>query len=55
MFICDNCKNEFNQPYIYYETHGLPEPPFERFYLCPQCKSENYRFKEERKKRYATR
>lgn len=41
-FRCCNCETVFANPEIYYETHGLDCPPYERVAVCPKCKSDNY-------------
>ena len=42
MFYCKNCGCEFEKPYKVFEKHNLKTAPFEAFYLCPNCKSENF-------------
>ncbi len=37
MFKCNECGFEFEEPRVVYETHGLDTPPYERWYLCPNC------------------
>ena len=39
MWVCEHCGAEFNEPKEYYETHGLPSPPYELFRECPECSS----------------
>lgn len=43
MYYCNNCENEFVKPTKVLETHGLSTPPFEVFYLCPFCNSNNFK------------
>ncbi len=45
MYYCNNCGEEFNEPKKIYETHNLSDAPFEVVYICPRCKSGNYREK----------
>ena len=42
MYYCKNCKSKFEKPDNILETHGLSAPPFEVFYICPFCRSENF-------------
>lgn len=42
MYYCQACKSKFERPNKIYETHGLSTPPFEVFYICPFCGSENF-------------
>lgn len=37
MFKCNDCGAEFEEPRIYYETHGFSSPPFEERAECPNC------------------
>jgi hypothetical protein len=37
MFVCRECKNLFEEPKTYFETHGLETPPYEKFTCCPFC------------------
>lgn len=37
-YFCDNCGNEFDEPTIITETHGLCSPPYEEISLSPCCK-----------------
>lgn len=46
MYICLDCGREFDEPKKYIETHGLPCPPYEEFYVCPFCNGD-YEEKEE--------
>lgn len=43
MFYCEECDGEFEQPRIFEERHGMREPPFEVFYMCPRCGSDGIR------------
>lgn len=43
MFKCLECGNKFSETLEIIETHGLDTPPFEKRYVCPHCKSSNYR------------
>lgn len=38
MFYCKECGFEFEKPIKQYESHRLSYPPYERQYLCPNCK-----------------
>ena len=40
---CNNCGKVFSTPQIYYETHNLDSPPYERVAVCPHCKSGDFR------------
>ncbi len=40
MYYCEECEGEFESPKIFVEKHGLSEPPFERFTVCPRCGSD---------------
>ena len=42
MYYCKNCGKEFLKPEKIYETHRLSDTPFELFYICPYCKSQNF-------------
>jgi len=48
MYICLDCRCEFENPAILTEKHNLSYPPYEHFCVCPFCKSTNYK-KEETK------
>lgn len=37
MYICLDCYKLFEIPKKYTETHGLDEPPYEKFTGCPYC------------------
>ena len=43
MYICKECKCEFENPAVIKEKHGLENPPFEKLYVCPRCKSTDYK------------
>ncbi len=45
MYYCKNCGREFEEPEKSYETHIFTDTPFELFYVCPTCKSQNFREK----------
>jgi hypothetical protein len=40
MFLCRECKNLFEEPKRYVETHGLETPPYEQLSCCPFCGGE---------------
>ena len=44
MFYCQDCKREFEEPFVYYEDpspSGIALPPgFYKYELCPYCKSD---------------
>lgn len=40
MYYCLNCEQETENLQIISEKHGLDTPPYEEFYVCPFCKSE---------------
>ena len=37
MFICRNCSKLFDEPHVYYETHGFTDGLYERQSCCPCC------------------
>jgi predicted nucleic acid-binding Zn ribbon protein len=39
MYICLECGCEFENPKKLTETHSLPNPPYEKIYVCPNCNS----------------
>ena len=45
MYYCKNCGFEFEEPEKTYETHIFSDTPFEVLYLCPNCRSSNFREK----------
>lgn len=45
MYYCKNCGFEFSEPEKTYETHAFSDTPFELIYICPNCKSGNFREK----------
>lgn len=45
MYYCSECLTEFKEPEKIIETHGLNEPPFEVFLVCPHCKSKAFYIK----------
>ncbi len=42
MYICTDCGYEFSTPKKHVDRHGLNSPPYEEFYVCPACNSENF-------------
>lgn len=40
MYKCGDCDAVFEELKVITESHGLNEPPFERFYVCPDCGGE---------------
>ena len=42
MFICNDCGAIFDNPEVEYETHGLDSPPYERWLICPNCRSSSF-------------
>lgn len=34
---CNNCGEIFDEPQVYYETHGFTDGVYERFSCCPYC------------------
>lgn len=46
MYYCKNCGHEFSEPEKNYEAHQFSDLPFELIYICPNCKSGNFREKE---------
>lgn len=45
MYYCKNCGLDFEEPKKTYETHQFSDVPFELLYICPNCKSSNFREK----------
>lgn len=43
MYVCKECGYEFTAPVKTFERHGLDTPPFETVYVCPCCKSTDYK------------
>lgn len=39
---CRECQEQFDAPYVYYETHGFHEPPYEEWQVCPYCGSPDW-------------
>ena len=37
MYICKECGFVFDEPKELVETHGLSTPPYETWYVCPNC------------------
>lgn len=54
MYYCKECNSLFLNAAIYTECHGLESGPFEKFLVCPRCKSTSFG-EDERSKRYANR
>lgn len=48
MYICESCEAEFDEPEIYYETHGFEFGPYEKFSVCPFCAGREYHIKEKK-------
>lgn len=42
MYRCDNCGSRFSEPDTVLLSHGLDAPPFERFGICPYCRSSGF-------------
>ena len=42
MYYCHSCNCEFEAPEIIIETHGLSSPPYEKFSVCPFCRSTDF-------------
>jgi len=42
MYYCPDCGGEFENCEIIYETHNFQNPPFEKNYCCPFCKSTGF-------------
>lgn len=49
MYRCTDCNREFEYCEVFFETHGLDTPPYERRRRCPYCRSENFVEKEEKR------
>lgn len=45
MYICLECGLEFKNPIKLTETHSLTTPPYETIYVCPSCKSTDFKQK----------
>lgn len=52
MFYCRDCGHNFDKPDKIFENHKLNSPPFEKMYICPNCKSSNIKEKAVRYCRY---
>lgn len=42
MYKCRDCHEEFDEPYVYYETHGFTDGPYEEWSVCPYCDSPDW-------------
>ena len=42
MYLCKTCGRKFNTPQKSYEKHGYTNPPYEKKYICPFCKSTDF-------------
>lgn len=42
MYKCRDCHEEFDEPYVYYETHGFTDGPYEEWSVCPYCSSPDW-------------
>ena len=42
MYICHECGKTFEEPKKVVETHGLDSPPYEKWLVCPHCKSADF-------------
>ncbi len=42
MYICLECKCEFENPATIVERHGLSTPPYETLCVCPRCRSSSF-------------
>lgn len=42
MYVCNDCYETFEEPNSYEESHGFDYPPYEKFYICPHCKSSSF-------------
>lgn len=45
MFVCNDCKGEFETAETFKEMHGFNSPPYETVSCCPYCKSTDIRQK----------
>lgn len=43
MFRCLECGAKFKETLELTETHGLDTPPFEKRYVCPECRGSSYK------------
>ncbi len=43
MYICLECRYEFENPVKLQENHRFVAPPFETVCVCPKCKTTNYK------------
>ncbi len=46
MYFCRECSCEFQNPVKLTEKHNLENPPYEHIYVCPTCKSTNFKTKQ---------
>lgn len=37
MYKCRCCLRIFEEPHVYYESHGFTSGPFEEWSVCPYC------------------
>ena len=42
MYKCHSCGLLFQEPDIFYETHGSEQPPYEAVNVCPSCHAQDY-------------
>ena len=42
MYYCKECGYEFEKPDKNFENHGFSNPPYEKTFICPACKSTNF-------------
>ncbi len=43
MYVCLECGYKFHNSQKLTETHGLSSAPYENIYVCPSCKSQNFK------------
>lgn len=46
MYICRNCGEIFEEPHVYYETHGFTDGLYERQSCCPCCRGDYVEYEE---------
>ena len=42
MYKCNDCGEEFEEPYRYVETHGFTDGLYEHWAVCPCCESTDF-------------
>ena len=42
MYCCKKCKEIFDEPDVYNESHGFDYPPYEKIEICPYCGNDDF-------------